>query len=355
MRVRNLHCKNFRGLADTAFEPAPGINVLRGKNAQGKTSVLEAIVYAATAKSPRTNNEAEIVRHGEEDFHIRLEAAREERQLVLEAHWWRGAKRVKVNGVAQTRLSDVLGRLHVVLFTPEDLDLVKGGAGGRRRFLDMTLAPLYPSYLSALQQYRQVLRQRNEVLRAARLDVDLVAVWDSQLVQYGLEVMRHRRLFVEEMAESVRRAYQRIAGDEAVALEYEPDIRKDDEYLATLEKMRQSDFKRKVTSRGPHRDDLELLVQDHPARSHGSQGQQKSLTIALKLAGMEIIRNHAGSWPVLLLDEVLSELDEDRARRMVDAVPDDAQCIMTTTRLTAADYEPEHAGFSIEAGVVRPI
>lgn len=355
MHIRSLQCRNFRGLAESAFEPAPGINVLRGKNAQGKTSVLEAIVYAATAKSPRTNNESEIVRHGEEDFHVRVEAERDGRQLVLEAHWWRGAKRVKVNGVAQTRLSDLLGRLHVVLFTPEDLDLVKGGAGERRRFLDMTLAPLYPAYLGALQQYRQVLRQRNELLRAPRLDADLLAVWDAQLVQYGLEVMRHRRTFVEELAESVRSGYQRIAGDEAVTLQYEPDIRTDDEYLPTLEKTRQADFKRKVTSRGPHRDDLALLVQDHPARSHGSQGQQKSLTIALKLAGMEIIRNHAGEWPVLLLDEVLSELDEDRARRLVDAVPGDAQCIMTTTRMAPAEYEPAHAGFTIEAGAIRRV
>ena len=355
MPIRCLQCRNFRGLADTPFEPAVGINVLRGKNAQGKTSVLEAIVYAATAKSPRTNNESEIVRHGEEDFHVRLEAERNEQPVVLEAHWWRGAKRVKVNGVAQTRLSDLLGRLHVVLFTPEDLDLVKGGAGGRRRFLDMTLAPLYPAYLGALQQYRQVLRQRNELLRAPRLDADLIGVWDAQLALYGLEVMRHRRAFVDELAESVRNGYQRIAGDEAVALQYEPDIRKDEEYLPMLEKARQSDFKRKLTSRGPHRDDVALLVQDHPARSHGSQGQQKSLTIALKLAGMEIIRNHAGDWPVLLLDEVLSELDEDRARRLVEAVPEEAQCIMTTTRLTAADYEPPHTNFTIEAGVVRKV
>ncbi|MEX2015625.1 MAG: DNA replication/repair protein RecF [Candidatus Hydrogenedentales bacterium] len=353
MRLLNLQCRNFRGLADTAFEPAPGINVLRGKNAQGKTSVLEAIVYAATAKSPRTNNEADIVRHGEEDFHVRVEADRADQRLVIEAHWWRGAKRVKVNGVAQTRLSDVLGRLHVVLFTPEDLDLVKGGAGDRRRFLDMTLAPLYPAYLAALQQYRQVLRQRNEVLRAVRLDPDLLAVWDTQLAQHGTDVMRRRHAFAEELAGAVRTAYQRIAGDEQVAVLYEPDIRAEADYMSTLEKTRAGDFKRKVTSRGPHRDDLALLVQEHPARSHGSQGQQKSLAIALKLASMHIIRNHADGWPVLLLDEVLSELDEDRARRLVDAVPADSQCIMTTTRLTPAGYEPPHTDFVIEAGVVR--
>lgn len=333
MHLTHFQCRGFRALSDIAFEPARGINVIRGHNAQGKTSVLEAILFATTSKSHRTTDERDLVAHGERDFHVYLRGQRTDRDVAIDAHWWNGTKRFRINGVAQTRVSEVLGKLAVVIFSPEDIELVKGGAATRRRFLDMELSQVNPAYLNALQQYRQVLRQRNELLRQPRPDTDLLDVWDVQLAEHGTAIIGERASFLDQLSPLAAVAYQRISGGEGFSVNYTPDVPPDESLASVLAKARPSDLRRAMTTHGPHRDDIEICVAGQPARNFASQGQQKSAALALKLAELDLVKGRMGEYPVLMLDEVLSELDAKRSRQLFDAIDESVQSLLTTTQL----------------------
>jgi len=348
-----LHeAKGFRCLEDVRFEPAPGLNLLRGRNAQGKTSLLESILFVATSKSHRTAQERELLLRAAESFHLRATVDRRSMPVVLEANWWRGAKRFKVNGVAQQRMSDILGQLNVVLFSPEDVDIVKGGAAVRRRFMDMELAQVDAKYLHALQHFRQVLRQRNELLRHPRPDRELLRAWEPQFIEAGRAIMIERARFVDELAALAAHTHAAIGGGEALQVRYEPDVKSPEALQEALDKSFESDLRRQLTTRGPHRDDIGLSVAEHAARDYGSQGQQKTAALALRLAVVELVRARTGEYPVLMLDEVLAELDADRCRRLFEAIPPAVQCIATTTQLDGAPagLSAAFASFRIEGG-----
>ena len=352
MRLLRLECHAFRCLSEIVFEPSPGLNVIHGGNAQGKTTLLEAILYAATSKSHRTNADTDLPQYGSEQFHVRIQAQRTGREVDIEAHWWQGAKRFKVNGIPQTRLSDILGRINVVFFSPEDVELVKGGASARRRFLDMEISQIHPGYLQALQQYRQVLRQRNELLRDGQPDPDLLAAWDAQLVMHGTAIVQLREEYIAELGQCAAEAYEKIAQAEPLAIAYQPDVASSEDLAAVLAKSQASDIKRRATQRGPHRDDLDIRIAGQPARSHASQGQQKSAALALKLAELELVNHRAGEYPVFMLDEVLAELDAHRVRQLLEAIHPEVQCLLTTTdgQRRSGRFETECAYYRIERG-----
>lgn len=357
MRIARVDCRSFRCLAGVSFAPEPGINLIRGANAQGKTSLLEAIRFAATTKSHRTSRDEELCRHGDASFFVRVSALRSDREAVVEAGWSQGAKRFRVNGVAQVRLSDILGKLNVVLFCPEDVELVHGAASARRQFLDMEISQVNSAYLAALQQYRQALRQRNELLKQPQPEAAQLDVWEAQLAAHGRALMDERDRYVRELSELASSAYQRIAGGELFSVAYAPDVPEPGQIATALFRARETDIKRRATERGPHRDDLTLLVSERPARQFSSQGQQKSAALALKLAELELVRARTGEYPVLMLDEVLAELDEDRARRLFAAIPADVQCLVTTTEL---EHRPGRFGttwtnYRIERGILEKI
>lgn len=351
MYLDELKCQDFRCLADLRFEPCRGINIIRGKNAQGKTSLLESILFAASSKSHRTTVEADLAAHGKEGFRIALHVLRSDREVALEVNWWQGEKRVKVNGVPQSRMSDTLGKVRVVLFSPEDIALVKGSASTRRKFLDMELSQLSPAYLTALQHYRQVLRQRNELLRAQRPDGAQLDAWDEQLVSYGRILIRERTSFTEELGGFTAQAYNAIAHEEELTLCYRPDT-PEEGFQKALQDSRASDMRRSQTSHGPHRDEIEFVIDAKPARSHASQGQQKSAALAVKLAELELVRQRTDDYPILMLDEVLAELDASRANRLFDAIDKEVQCLLTTTELQDTKSVPMRGAtnFMIENG-----
>lgn len=332
MKLTKMTCQGFRGLSDLEFFPGPGINLLYGANAQGKTSVLEAILYASTARSHRSSNDSELVRHGTEEFHIYLEAETAKRPLFIEAHWWKKAKRFKVNDIAQSRLSDLLGHLCIVFFSPDDISLVKGGAGVRRLFMDMELSQLNTPYLRALQQYRQALRQRNEMLKQIQCDEELLELWEAQLVAQGSILMAERSAYVEELSAIASPLYSRIVEAEELAITYCPDIPEAEEFASVLERSRKADQQRRTTSRGPHRDDMEILISGRSARIFGSQGQQKSAALIVKLAEVALVRSRINDYPLILLDEATAELDAERTGRLFEALPEEAQVLITTAQ-----------------------
>lgn len=338
MQLLNFECDGFRCLTEVRFRPGPAINIIRGRNAQGKTSLLEAILFAATSKSQRTGNEPDLLRHGSQHFRLRAAAQRRDREVVIEAWWRQGVKRYKVNGVAQTRISDILGKFAVVLFSPEDLALVKGSGSIRRRFLDMELSQISPAYLNALQRYRQALRQRNELLRAGKPDPDQLDAWDLQLAEHGSLLMRERAQFIAMLNGAATAAYARLADGETLCLTYQPDLPDVEGYIEQLAKSRAVDLRRQMTHRGTHRDDVDIVIAGRAGRNFASQGQQKTAALAIKLAELDLVRERTGEYPVLMLDEVLSELDNNRAQNLISAVPADVQWIVTTADSARAPF-----------------
>lgn len=333
MILQELICDGFRCLGYVRLRPEPGVNVLFGDNAQGKTSVLESVLFLATSKSHRTAQERELAQHGRDGFRLSAHVMRRDREVRIEANWWKGIKRFKVNGVAQTRISDILGKFNVVFFSPEDVALISGAATHRRRFLDMGLSQLQPDYLRALQDYRQLLRQRNELLRHPKPDADMLDVWDEQLAKSGAVLIRERRAFVDEIGAFARAAYRGIASDEELQVLYRPDVKHASTLREVFGAARASDLRHGQTGRGPHRDDLEFEIGGRAARQYASQGQQRTAALAVKLAELELAHARTGEYPVLLLDDVLSELDPGRAQRLFQAIPSGVQCLITTTGL----------------------
>lgn len=332
MNITRFTCDSFRCLSDIDISFSPTLNVIYGGNAQGKTSLLEAVLFATTSKSHRTSNDADLVEHDSDSFRISLDTQRMDRAIRLESNFYRGAKRYKVNGIAQTRVSEILGKVNTVFFSPEDISLVKGSASLRRKFLDMELSQLHAPYLNALQQYRQVLRQRNELLRRNTSDEALLEIWEKQLVQHGTVLIEKRTEFLEELRPLAIEAYCGIAGGEDFSLAYVADVEEPGEFGRILAESRKTDIRRRMTTRGPHRDDIEFFIDGQPARTKASQGQQKSAALALKLSELEWVRERIGEYPVLMLDEVLAELDPERSARLFEAIPHEVQCLITTTQ-----------------------
>jgi DNA replication and repair protein RecF len=357
MRLRRFQCDGFRCLKEIDFAPGDGFSVLRGKNAQGKTSLLESILFAATSKSHRTNTEKDLVGKDGDGFRIALEAEASERSVKLEAFWRQGAKRFKVNGVPLERVSDILGHISVILFSPEDTALVRGGASVRRAFMDMELSQLSAAYLNALQNYRKALRQRNEILRQPHAPRGLLEAWDPQLARYGDELIAQRAAYLEELSALAQEAYLHLSGGEVLRAAYKPDIGPGENLYEAFGASADADVRRRQTTRGPHRDDIVLTVDGQPARSHGSQGQQKTAALCLRLADLELVKRRIGEYPALMLDEVFSELDAERVHRLFDVIDPSAQCIVTTTD---TDPSSNPAGrdatqFLMEAGRVRAV
>jgi DNA replication and repair protein RecF len=352
MRVIELACENFRCIAEINLRPGPELNLIRGKNAQGKTSLLEALLYASTSKSHRTRLDTELVRAGKGRFRIYVHVERSDREVSIEAVWWEGAKRFKVNNIAQTRLSDVLGKVNVVFFSPEDVSIVRGSATQRRAFLDMELSQISPRYLYALQQFRQVLRQRNELLRRPEPDSAQLDAWDAQFNTHGATLMEERSQFLAELAPLGDAAYRAVAGGESLQIAYRPDVKSPEALPEVLTASRRSDVRQGVTTHGPHRDDIEFSLEGMSARQMASQGQQKTAALALKLAELELVRARTGEYPILMLDDVFSELDASRAARLAESLPRDAQCFITTTDLTDRDdlFGDACNRFTIESG-----
>jgi DNA replication and repair protein RecF len=343
VQLDHLWLTDFRNYADAHVTPAPaGITVIIGRNGEGKTNLLEAVAYLATLKSFRAAPGEALIRSGHEQAVVRAQLTRESRSLLLEAELRAtGRDRVQLNRQVVRRVRDLRDALHVTIFAPDDLVLVKGGPQHRRDYLDDLLVALHPRNESLCSEVERVLRQRNALLKQAggRLTADIVStldVWDAKLASAGTELATAREGLVEHLLPGVKGFYDRVAERTAsVGLVYQ---RAWAGSLAdALAAARQDDVRRAVTTVGPHRDDLAVAIGSFPARTHASQGEQRSLVLALRLAGHEAVSEVLQSAPVLLLDDVFSELDAERSEALLDALPD-GQVLLTT-----AAAPPVHA------------
>ncbi len=341
MQITEVRLQGFRNYASARIAPAPGLNVLVGENAAGKTNVLEAVFLCALGRSHRTPRDAELINCCADAALVGLALTTTGGTRDVQVRLPRGErKRISVDGTQLSRSGELMGCLNAVLFAPEDMALVKDGPGERRRFLDMELSQQKPAYYYKLQQYNLALRQRNALLRQAdRPPASALEPWEEQLARLGASIMASRASLVTELAALAREKHLALSGGKEtlfaayrpnVALE--PDETAGDVILRRLIFERERDFIRGSTGAGPHRDDMELLLDGADVRVYGSQGQQRTVVLSLKLSELEILRRARGEPPVLLLDDVFSELDRER-QRMLLAACQGCQTFITCTHL----------------------
>jgi len=338
MHINRVTLGNFRNIAAADIELGGGINVLFGENAQGKTNFLEAVYFCATGRSHRAGRDKELIKMTENEARIALFAENRGNTSQIDMRISREGKECKLNGLPIRRLGELFGHLSCVMFSPEDLALVKAGPTARRRFMDMELCQLYPAYYHNLRMYYKVLKQRNNLLKElgrSKKQLETLVVWDEQLAEYGIKIMAHRGRFVEKLS-GLSGINQRniTAGREDFAAAYKPNARTED-FADKLAKSRNTDILRGTTSVGIHKDDIEFKINGADSRLFASQGQQRTAALALKLAQIDFIREEKGHPPVLLLDDVLSELDKGRQNYLLEVVSG-LQTIITLTGAESA-------------------
>lgn len=336
MVIESIELKDYRNYDELHVEFGSGTNILYGDNAQGKTNILEAIYVCSTTKSHRGSKDRELIRFSREEAHIKLTVKKDGVPYRIDMHLKKNrAKGIAVNGIPIKKASELFGIVNVVFFSPEDLNLIKNGPADRRRFIDMELCQLNRLYVHTLVQYNRVLLQRNKLLKEIAFHAEyeeMLDIWDMQLLQYGRKLMEFRQDFIRQLNPVIGQMHSRLSGNrEALTITYEPNVSSEN-FEESLKKSRNQDLKQKTTLTGPHRDDISFWINEIDIRRFGSQGQQRTAALSLKLAEIELVKQLIHDYPVLLLDDVLSELDRNRQNQLLSGM-DQIQTIITCTGL----------------------
>ncbi len=358
--IEHLTLKKVRIYDALDLEPHPTLNILVGDNAQGKTTVLEAIHMLALAKSHKPAKDTDIMQTGADFAHIEARCAFDGRPLTLSLTLTKNGKKAKYNKIEMERLSDYVGNLNVVMFAPEDLDLIKGSPRERRRFLDVEIGQLSKAYLMNLGHYRRLLRERNEVLKGlaknTKFDHRVLDVITEQLAHYGEKIVAARESYLKILNERVQETLAILAPeDPLVTLTYAPSTSGD--LITGYRKKTQFDLITQSTQLGPHRDDIRIDIDETPFKQHASQGQIRTLALALKLAVATHIEATKKRPPIVLLDDVLSELDKTRQTTLLNSLPDKTQLFITTTHIDHISTKENLAArvFTIHGGAIEGV
>ena len=349
MIIKSLELADFRNYENLKIDFSSGTNILYGDNAQGKTNILEAIFVSATTKSHKGSKDKEIIRFGKEEAHVRTILERDNAEYRIDMHLRKNkSKGIAIDGQKIKRASDLIGKLNVVFFSPEDLSIIKNGPSERRRFMDIELCQLDQIYLNSLSKYNKLVVERNKVLKDLFEHPEnsvLLDVQDKQLCEYGSVIIKTREKFIRDLNEIIRPIHEKLTGGkEFLSVYYEPNVNSD-EFEKKLRASRQKDTYAKQTTVGPHKDDFSFIVYKQSEinssdntqegidiRKYGSQGQQRTASLSLKLSEIEIVKKAKKENPVLLLDDVLSELDSNRQNYLLNTIGD-IQTIITCTGL----------------------
>lgn len=357
MHVNSLELKNFRNYTAQRLEFSPHTNVIYGNNAQGKTNILEAVYLFAHGRSHRAKNDKELIKFGEEFSRIAIEFEDTSRSHSAKMHLKRnGKKAVSINSVPINKLSKLMSYLNVVMFSPEDLDLIKGSPSFRRRFIDSSLSQLYPNYLVNLTDYNKALLQKNSLLKQLRSQNkrsdSLLTVWNMTLAQKGSAIMKYRTEFVEFINKFAAAIQKEISGEE-LKIEYAPSIKSDDEngFLEYLESHQQREIEMTSAQWGVQRDDLSITINSNEARLYGSQGQQRTAALSMKIAQADYIEHIKSEYPVLLLDDIMSELDINRRMYLSQKIRD-KQVLITSTDTDIIESTEDTKLFRIDKGMI---
>lgn len=336
MIVQSLSLKNYRNYENLNLDFSDGINIFYGNNAQGKTNILEAVYMSGTTKSHRTNKDLELIRFKEEESHISTRILKNGISHKIDIHIKNNkSKGVAIDGIPIKKASELFGMINFVFFSPEDLHIIKNGPAEKRRFIDMELCQLNKIYLSDLSQYNKIILQRNRLLKDMGFQKgleDTLDIWDLQLCEYGRRIIHMREEFIDHINGIIQKIHHSLSGGrENLKLRYLKNCEAD-KLSEKLQENRERDFRLKTTTTGPHRDDLGFYFDDMDVRKYGSQGQQRCAALSLKLSEIELVRSTIGDTPILLLDDVLSELDKNRQNYLLDHIHD-IQAMITCTGL----------------------
>lgn len=336
MIIKSMSLQNYRNYKTLRLDFDPNTNIFYGDNAQGKTNILEAVYVSGTTKSHRSSKDQEMICFKKDEAHICTLIERKGLEHKIDMHLRKNrSKGIAIDGIPIKKASELFGIIHFVFFSPEDLSMIKNGPSERRRFMDMELCQLDKIYLNQLSNYNKIVLQRNRLLKEIMFRSDyreVLDVFNMQLVQYGVQVIKRRRYFTKEMNQIIGSIHDHLTGGrEQMILEYESNT---DEYSFgnMLKENLERDVKQKTTTTGPHRDDLSFTVNGIDIRKFGSQGQQRTAALSLKLSEIELVKKITGDTPVLLLDDVLSELDSNRQNYLLNSIQD-VQTMITCTGL----------------------
>ncbi len=350
MRIEELKLKNFRNYQDIFLKINRDNVILVGSNAQGKTNLLESIYYLATGSTPRYAKDRDLINWNSSFFNISaLVENKWQRKTEIELEYANGKKIVKINGVKKNKLQELLGNLNVVMFTPDDLKLIKGSPSDRRGFLNKEISQLSSQYFYYLAQYNKVVEQRNTVLKSyaqtkSNSQLELLSIWDNQLIYYGVKIISIRIKFVANISHFASEYHHKISSEEEkLAIEYhcnighftsESDVKEIEKlFYDKLVGARKEELARYSTVVGPHRDDLLFLINEKEIKNYGSQGQQRSAVLSLKMAQIKLFKEKTDTYPVLLLDDVMSELDQQRRKILLEYTSNNVQTFISTTHL----------------------
>lgn len=336
MIVERLELNNYRNYKKLTVNFSKGTNVLYGDNAQGKTNILESIYMCSTTKSHRGSKDKDIINFHEDESHIKLIVNKRDVPFRIDMHLKKNRpKGIAVNGIPIKKASELFGIVNVVFFSPEDLDIIKRGPSERRRFIDLELCQLDKIYVSNLVNYNRCVNQRNILLKELEYKPELedtLDIWDMQIAEYGYKVIERREEFIQELNEMIVKIHNQLTNNkETLTIKYDLCIEKEKLYN-TLVKNRKRDMRQKITTVGPHRDDISFYNKTIDLRTYGSQGQQRTAALSLKLAEIELVKRVINDTPVLLLDDVLSELDNNRQNHLLNSL-NNVQTFITCTGL----------------------
>lgn len=336
LKIKSLKLKNFRNYDLLNLEFDGETNIFYGDNAQGKTNILEAVYLSGTTKSHRGTKDKDLIRFNEEESHIESVVEKNGIDYQIDIHLKKNSpKGIAVNKMPLRKASELFGIVNFVFFSPEDLNIIKNGPGERRRFIDLELSQLDKVYLSNLTNYNRIVNQRNHLLKEIGFDnngkiIDTLEIWELQLVHYGNQIIERRKQFISEINKIISSIHKKLTGDkEDIKIIYEPSTG-NLSFEQALNKYRERDLRMKSTSVGPHRDDICFMTGNLDIRKFGSQGQQRTAALSLKLSEIDLVRQTIHDTPVLLLDDVLSELDKHRQNYLLDSI-NDVQTLITCT------------------------
>jgi DNA replication and repair protein RecF len=371
MYIEKLALTNYRNYDEMFVEFENKVNVILGENAQGKTNVMESIYVLAMAKSHRTSNDKELIRWDQEYAKIDGRVQKQHSSLPLQLIISKKGKKAKCNHIEQQKLSQYVGNMNVVMFAPEDLNLVKGSPQVRRRFIDMEIGQVSPIYLHDISTYQKILQQRNHYLKMMQIkkqtDQTMLEVLTEQFIQMAVKIVTKRFEFLRLLQNWAKPIHQGISrGLETLEIIYKPSVEVLEEQdlskmIACFEekfsKVRTREIERGTTLFGPHRDDLTFMVNERDVQTFGSQGQQRTTALSVKLAEIELIYAEIGEYPILLLDDVLSELDDYRQSHLLNTIQGRVQTFVTTTSVEGIDHQTlrEASTFIVEAGVIKKV
>ncbi len=365
MYIKEIELKDFRNYESLNLKFNKNVNLILGKNAQGKTNLIESIYVTSVGKSFRTNKDSELIRFGCDFANVKIKAEKDDMDCDVEIIYTKDQKKyAKVDGIKLKKTSELLKNIFIVIFSPEDLKIVKEEPEKRRKFIDRELCQIKPAYYDNLSNYKKILTQRNAYLKEEKINKSMLDVWDRQLAKYGAAVMNMRNGFIEELSQVAGQIHRKITNEkESLKINYAPNLEFFDNLKAQEEKFYEkikesydSDIRQRTTTKGPHKDDFELFIDGINVRSFGSQGQQRTSALSLKLAEIKIIEEETGYKPALLLDDVMSELDIERQEYLVKSLAR-VQLFITTTEIPEILTKKfqNYTAYNVEKGQVEII